>query len=228
MFAVAILYAVVGHAGASGYLAVMGLFGTDAVIMKPIALTLNILAAAVGTYKFYRAGHFSWKLFWPFAVTSIPFAFLGGTLTLPTNIYKILVGLVLLYSAYWLFATAKSAEERPIVPPPLWAALLLGALSLSPGNYLNVNYADAVRSLDDVGKPVWCVAADDDPDSAATCRAATGDHYRVLVYPSGGHAMTFFRAGARLDPPVGQVILLFSWILPPKNAITSSRMFHSP
>jgi len=128
MFAVAMLYAVVGHAGASGYLAVMGLFGTDATIMKPIALTLNILVATVGTCKFHRAGHFSWKLFWPFAVTSIPFAFLGGTLTLPTNVYKVLVGLVLLYSAYRLFVTAKSAEERTIVPPPLWAALLLGAV----------------------------------------------------------------------------------------------------
>jgi uncharacterized membrane protein YfcA len=95
-FATAALYASVGHAGASGYLAVMGLFSLAPAVMKPTALALNILVALVATIQFYRAGLFSWNLFWPFAVVSIPAAFVGGAVTLPARGYKILVGLVLL------------------------------------------------------------------------------------------------------------------------------------
>jgi uncharacterized membrane protein YfcA len=94
---VAALYSTVGHAGASGYLAAMALVGAPPDVMRPTALSLNILVAAIATLKFSRAGNFSWRLFWPFAVVSVPFALLGGTLTLPMPIYERLVGIVLLY-----------------------------------------------------------------------------------------------------------------------------------
>src|SRR6476469_1736340 len=94
----AMLYSSVGHAGASGYIAVMALFSVAPAVMKPTALALNILVALVATYKFYRAGRFSWGLFWPFAVTSIPAAFIGGALTLPAKWYDTVVGVVLLYA----------------------------------------------------------------------------------------------------------------------------------
>src|SRR3954470_6633457 len=87
-FVGAALYASVGHGGASSYLAVMGLFGFAAEAMKPTALALNILVAAIATLKFYRAGLFSWKLFWPFAIASIPAAFIGGATILPGHWYK--------------------------------------------------------------------------------------------------------------------------------------------
>src|SRR5437660_7852757 len=83
IFAVALLYSTVGHAGASGYLAAMALFSISPLVMKPTALVLNILVAVVGTVSFYRAGLFSWRIFWPFALTSIPASFIGGALTLP-------------------------------------------------------------------------------------------------------------------------------------------------
>ncbi len=125
---IATLYASVGLGGGSGYIAIMGLFNIDPVVMKPAALTLNILVTIVGTYKYSRAGYFSWKLFLPFAITSIPFAFLGGRLNLSGDIYKGIVGALLIYAATRLFVTARSAEKKAVSPPPFWAALLSGAL----------------------------------------------------------------------------------------------------
>src|SRR4030088_1661459 len=112
IFAIALLYSTVGHAGASGYIAAMALFGMAPVIMKPTALTLNIIVALVGAVRFYRAGFFSWRTFWPFAVTSIPAAYIGGALNLPVTVYKSVVGVVLLYSAVRLFWSADAADNQ--------------------------------------------------------------------------------------------------------------------
>ncbi|MEO5859852.1 MAG: sulfite exporter TauE/SafE family protein [Pyrinomonadaceae bacterium] len=122
---VAALYSSVGHGGASGYLAAMAFLSVAPTVTRPAALVLNLFVASIGATQFYRAGHFSWKLFWPFAVTSIPFAFLGGMITLPTNVYKILLGLVLLFAAFRL-AWSFSRDVDP-VPPKMWIALICGA-----------------------------------------------------------------------------------------------------
>jgi uncharacterized membrane protein YfcA len=124
---VALLYSTVGHAGASGYLAVMALFGTPPAVMKPTALILNIIVAVIGTIRFYHAGFFSWRTFWPFAIASIPASFIGGSLSLPVPVYKSIVGVVLLYSAVRLFFSAASADSRKTTLVPIWIALLLGA-----------------------------------------------------------------------------------------------------
>jgi uncharacterized membrane protein YfcA len=125
IFAAAILYSSVGHAGASGYLAVMALFSVAPDVMKPTALALNILVATIATIKFFRAGAFSWKILFPFALGSIPFAFLGGVITLPSHLYKPVIGLVLLYAAYNLLRTNHSTA-KPINLIPFWAGLLSG------------------------------------------------------------------------------------------------------
>src|SRR3954471_6194011 len=91
MLLAAFLYASVGHGGASAYLAALALAGVAPPEMRPMALALNVLVSAVGAYKFWRAGHFRWRLFWPFAVVSIPLAYVGGSITLPGNTYKMLV-----------------------------------------------------------------------------------------------------------------------------------------
>src|SRR5437762_5500402 len=91
IFIVALLYSTVGHAGASGYLAAMALVGMTPLVMKPTALTLNIIVAVIGTIRFYRGGFFSWRTFWPFAIASMPASFIGGSLTLPVSIYKLMV-----------------------------------------------------------------------------------------------------------------------------------------
>ena len=126
-FVGAALYASVGHGGASSYLAVMGLFSLAPEVMKPTALAINILVSAVATLKFYRAGLFSWRLFWPFAVVSIPAAFIGGATILPARAYKILVGVVLLYAALWMFRSSLRPLNKEAHLPPLWAALAWGA-----------------------------------------------------------------------------------------------------
>ena len=130
-FAAAALYASVGHAGASAYLAVMGLYSFAPSVMKPTALALNILVAAIATLKFHRAGLFSWRLFWPFAVLSIPCAFLGGYLNLPTHIFKILVGVVLLFSAlrFFLSPSADMEPHDPSRPVSVGVGAGLGLLS---------------------------------------------------------------------------------------------------
>src|SRR6478609_6649502 len=69
---IAFLYSSVGHAGASGYIAVMTLLGLSTATIRPTALVLNILVALIASFQFWRAGHFSKKLFWPFALLSVP------------------------------------------------------------------------------------------------------------------------------------------------------------
>lgn len=122
----AALYASVGHGGASSYLAVMGLFSFAPEVMKPTALALNILVSAVATLKFYRAGLFKWNLFWPFAIASIPAAYIGGATTLPARWYKVLVGVVLIYAAVWMFRSSLRPINKEPHVPPLWAAIVSG------------------------------------------------------------------------------------------------------
>jgi hypothetical protein len=128
MLVAAFGYASVGHGGASAYIAAMALVGIAPAEMRPIALLLNVLVSSLGTWKFYRAGYFRWRLFWPFAVVSIPMAYLGGAITLPGQAYKVLVGLVLLYAAWQLWRSGKSGEEmREVREPPLGWAMAIGA-----------------------------------------------------------------------------------------------------
>ncbi len=126
IFIVAILYSSVGHGGASGYLAVMAFLAVAPNITKPTALILNVFVASIAAFQFYRAKHFDWKVFLSFAVTSIPFAFVGGIISLPTTIYRPLLGLVLLFAAFrlaWNFSV-----ETEITAPKVWLALIIGAV----------------------------------------------------------------------------------------------------
>ena len=130
----ALLYSSVGHGGASGYLAAMALFGVAPAVMRPTALVLNLLVAAIATVQFGRAGHFSWRLFLPFAVGSIPLAFVGGTITLPTHIYKQLLSVVLLFAAYRLFLSSRTGADAPLRTMPIPIAILIGcAIGLLSG-----------------------------------------------------------------------------------------------
>lgn len=96
---IAFLYSSVGHAGASGYIAVMALSSFPSQQIRPVTLSLNIAVAVLGGWNFIRAGHFSWKLLWPLALASIPLAFLGGYLRLPNHLLHLFLGCVLWGSA---------------------------------------------------------------------------------------------------------------------------------
>ena len=121
----ATLYSSVGHAGASAYLAAMAFLGLPTPVMRPTALVLNLLVASIAAIRFGRAGFFSWRLFWPFALGSIPFAFVGGGITLPGHWYRTLVGLVLWAAALRLWLDVR--WRRTIHRPPVVGAVLWGA-----------------------------------------------------------------------------------------------------
>jgi uncharacterized membrane protein YfcA len=124
----ALLYSSVGHGGASGYLAVMALAGLAPAVMKPSALALNILVSAIAAVRFARLGHFSWALFWPFALGSIPAAFLGGAVTLPVRGYQIVLGVILVFAAFRTFVTSLSITDESGRPPAFGLALAVGLL----------------------------------------------------------------------------------------------------
>ena len=122
---IAFLYSSVGHAGASGYIATMTLFGLAPTVIRPTALVLNILVASIGTFQFWRAGHFSWKLFWPFALLSIPAAYVGGYLQPSASVLRILIGVVLLFSAVRL--VFRRSDPPQTVTPSRPVAISVGA-----------------------------------------------------------------------------------------------------
>jgi uncharacterized membrane protein YfcA len=128
---IALIYAAVGQAGASGYIAVMGLAGFAPLAMKTTALSLNLMVAAIGTVLFLKAGRLSWRNVWPFAILGFPFSMLGGAVQLPESVYFPVVGIVLILSALQMMRTAfhgRPSASGTVVTPPFGAALATGAV----------------------------------------------------------------------------------------------------
>jgi uncharacterized protein len=98
LFIVALLYGSVGHGGASGYLALMAIFNVSVDSMKPSALILNLFVSLIAFVQFRKAGYFDLKLFLPFALASVPLSFLGGLVHVDAAIYKVLLGIFLLFA----------------------------------------------------------------------------------------------------------------------------------
>ena len=121
---IAFLYSSVGHAGASGYIAIMTLWGLAPTIIRPTALVLNILVASIGAFQFWRAGHFGWRLFWPFALLSVPAAYLGGYIQPSASVLRILIGLVLIFSAVRLIF--RRGDPPEVIPPSRPTAIGVG------------------------------------------------------------------------------------------------------
>lgn len=137
---VALLYATVGHAGATGYIAVITLAGAEPAVIRPTALLLNVLVATIGMVQFARAGHFQAALFRPLAIASVPAAAVGGMLTLPHAAFEGVVGIVLLVSAVRIAVetlrppASPVSDATPVAPlPPVWLGLLGGGIGLLSG-----------------------------------------------------------------------------------------------
>jgi len=134
---VAALYSTVGHAGASGYLAVMALLGVAPATMRPTALALNLVVATLATWRFWRAGWIRWSVLAPFVVASVPCAYLGGRIQLPVPGYRALVGVVLLAAAAVLWWRARGGEltlvERDVAAPRPVAVTSGAAIGLLSG-----------------------------------------------------------------------------------------------
>lgn len=143
---VAFLYASVGFGGGSGYLAVMSLFDIPARIAASTALSLNVIVAGVAFINYERHGHFRARLLWPFALASIPAAFVGGVLPLGQLAYQLLLNAVLLYVALRLLLTNDASLFRRPVQAPSWPValasgavlgLLSGMLGIGGGIFLS-------------------------------------------------------------------------------------------
>ena len=131
IFVAATVYSSVGHAGASGYLAAMALFGLSPAVMRPTALTLNVVVASLATVRLRRAGLVRWRPLMPLCAASIPAAFVGGMIQLPGQWYRMLVGIVLLAAAWKLFFDPRDPAHPASGEPariPWRPALVTGAL----------------------------------------------------------------------------------------------------
>lgn len=126
IFLIAVLYSSVGHGGASGYLAFMALVGMTPEMMRPAALTLNIFVSLIAFISFARNRHFRFSLIWPFVVTSVPFAFLGGSFSVEARVYKIILGIFLVFAVTRMLMQTKEKEHHKKVHLPL--ALFVGAV----------------------------------------------------------------------------------------------------
>jgi uncharacterized membrane protein YfcA len=127
LFFVAFLYAAVGHGGASGYLALMALYGVAPEEMKPTALVLNLFVSLTSFIQYYRGGYFSKKLFIPIAAASIPLAFIGGMITVEENIYKRILGILLLFPVIRFFFF-KNVDDSELKPHNMTIAVVTGGI----------------------------------------------------------------------------------------------------
>ena len=127
MFVGAALYTSVGHAGASAYIAMMALLGVASTAMRPTALVLNVVVASFTSWRFIRADLFRGRTLWPFLIGAIPLAFLGGSIKLPGEFYRPLVGVVLLLGAVRLLWPTPVRSAVQWSDPPIPVAVLCGA-----------------------------------------------------------------------------------------------------
>jgi hypothetical protein len=126
---IATLYSSVGHAGASGYLAVMALLSFAPEAIKPSSLVLNIIVATIASEKFIRAGYFDKRIFTSFVIASIPFAFIGGYITVSPKYFKLIAGLFLIISALLLiFKTYIKPSQSEPTQMPTGYGLILGSI----------------------------------------------------------------------------------------------------
>jgi uncharacterized membrane protein YfcA len=130
----ALLYSSVGLGGGSGYLAAMALLGVAPDRFRIIALTLNVVVSAIGLVKFARAGHFNGRLLFPFVLASVPLAFVGGYFTLPAQLFRLVVGVALIWAAVLLIWKPPKPEGQVKSAPPPWVSMAVGgAIGLLSG-----------------------------------------------------------------------------------------------
>lgn len=124
--AAAALYSSVGHGGASAYIALMALVGLAPEEIRPAALVLNVLVAGLGAFRFLQAGRFDWHIFWPFAITAIPAAFVAGRIDVPEEIFRPLLAFALAAAALRYLVWPQIDAVKPSVAPSKLIALAVG------------------------------------------------------------------------------------------------------
>jgi len=134
LFFGAVLYTSVGHAGSSIYIAIMSIFGLAATVIRPTALVLNIFVSSFTSWRYLRAKLFDLKLFLPLGAGAVPMSFIGGSLELSNEIYKLIVGFILLFAGFTFIRPQKINRQVSISQPNFIIALLVGgAIGLLAG-----------------------------------------------------------------------------------------------
>jgi hypothetical protein len=128
-FLIAILYSSVGHAGASGYLAIMALLSFTPDTIKTTSLILNSVVAIIASIRFIKEGCFDRKIFIPFIITALPMSFLGGFITINPQYFKLAAGLFLIVSAILLMIKEYIiTQNKPVRKMPWLWGLSIGAI----------------------------------------------------------------------------------------------------
>lgn len=186
-FVVALLYSIVGFGGGSSYIAILALFGTSYQLIPQIALLCNITVVLGGVWHFSRRGHFSFRLLWPFLITSIPFAYLGGRMVVSKELYYFLLGSSLLAAGGRLLFFSNLTNGRILNKPDWRVGLVIGAsLGLLSGM---VGIGGGIFLA-----PILMILGWGTPKQVATSAS-----YFILLNSIAGLAGQWFKAGSLLQ-----------------------------
>ena len=126
--AVSLLYATVGQAGGTAFLALMAFASFPSNVMRPTALLLNIVVTATfSTWLFNRESLVDWAKLRPLLLASLPTALVGGFITLDERLYKAVTGSVLLLAAM-IIAVPRTHDGDAHRPTPSWGAISTGSV----------------------------------------------------------------------------------------------------
>ena len=133
-FIVAFVYSSVGLGGASSYTALMAIFGISSLAIPMVSLSLNLLVTSVGSFNFIRNKHAKIKLILPFLISSIPMAYLGGSLQIPKEIFYwvLLISLIFVAARIYLWQNTTinfKFDKREKIILSLFAGSVLGLIA---------------------------------------------------------------------------------------------------
>ena len=113
-FVTALIYSSVGFGGGSTYLAILLIWGVPYTIFPVIALVCNIIVVSGNSINFLRFKNINFNLLFPYLIGSIPFAFIGGSITIEKSLFEILLFCVLFVAGIFLLIESKSFSEEKI------------------------------------------------------------------------------------------------------------------
>lgn len=234
LFVVAFLYASVGHGGASGYLALMGLFGISAAIMKPSALILNIFVSCIAFIQYYRAGYFRWTLFLPFILLSIPASFIGAYITLDDVLYKKILGVLLIFPIVRLMGVVGKQEThiRALSWPLAMVigaiiGLVSGMIGIGGGIILSpvilfLHWADMKQTAAVSALFICCNSISGLAGLLSKGTVISDDVYWYLLFATGGGLLGSYFATKQFNDKVLRFILGFVLIIASVKLLTLS------
>ena len=113
-FITAIFYSSIGFGGGSTYLALMLIWDIPYYIFPIIALICNIIVVTGNSINFLRTKNINITLLTPYLIGSIPFAFLGASISINKDLFEILLFFILFIAGIFLLLESKSFNKDQI------------------------------------------------------------------------------------------------------------------